>query len=86
MEGRIEMLLEDNGVRIKLNAHHVSKAQIFGIFDALADSFKLDSFDRLLLGLSFATGGVDRTKVELNSEALELIKKMKENNNETDAL
>ena len=82
-EGEIRISLDGQGVNCKIDVQHISKAMIFGIFDTLADGFKLNPLDRMLLASIFATGGLksaDVTKVEMNPEILELIKKMKEKN------
>ena len=89
MNGKIEITMDDVGLKINMNVHKISKMQMFGVFSTLADGFKLNSLDRLLLGAWLATSdpeGSGATKVELNPELLDLIKKMKEKQNETDAL
>lgn len=88
-EGEIKISLDGQGVHCKIDVRHISKAMIFGVFDALADGFKLNPLDRMLLASIFATGGLNKekaTSVEMNPEILEFIKKMKEKQNETDAL
>lgn len=89
MKGKIEIDLDDTGVRVKINVYHINRLQIFGVFEALADGFKLKPLDRMLLATSFMIGdskATKETKVEVNPEILELLKMMKEKNNETDAL
>lgn len=80
-QGKIEILFDDVGLKINMNVYHINRTQIFGVFSTLADGFKLNSFDRLLLGALLAIGNPgdsNATKVELNPELLDLIKKMKE--------
>lgn len=92
MEGTIKIDLDGAGVRIKTDVRHISKFEIFMLFDTLCDSFKLNEFDKKVLGLMFTMGGVEKatggraTKVEVNRDLIELLNKMKEKNNETDAL
>lgn len=86
MKGKIEITADGVGVKVLINLDHVSKLDMFATFEALADGFKFSELDRMLLSLMFASNGLSRTKVDMSPELLDLIKKMKENNHETDAL
>lgn len=92
MEGTIKIeAIPDMGVSLEMNIRKVSAVDIMGVFDALAEGFHMDKETRTMFGLMFAFGGVNAMpgvkaeKVEINKEMFELLKKMKENNDETDA-
>lgn len=85
MKGKIEISLDDNACHVQIDVRCISKAQIFGIFGALADGFKLNSLDRVILANNFATGVIKdtgATKIELDAMVLDLLEKMKEGSDE----
>lgn len=63
MNGKIEIFLDGDGVRIKLDVRDLSKIQIFGIVDALVDAFEFDSQERAFLAKSIAIGGIDSKRI-----------------------
>jgi hypothetical protein len=90
MEGTIKIeALPGMGVSLEADVKNVSRLDILGIFDALAAGFGFDEEDRKRMGIMFAMGGVNAipgakaTKVEIGKELFEMLKKMKENDDET---
>lgn len=71
---------------------HVSKHDVFAIFDGIAEAFNLDEDQRMAVGALIAVGGFkvifgkDPVGLRINTDFLNVLNKMKENNNETDAL
>ena len=70
----------------------VSKHDVFAIFDGIAEAFSLDEEQRMAVGVLIAVGGFkvifgkDPVGLRINTDFLNVLNKMKENNNETDAL
>lgn len=85
MEGTITIkALPGLGVSLEMNIKKVSRFDVIGVFEALAQGFKLDEEEREIIGLTFAAGGlnvipgVKATAVELDKELYDRIRKMKE--------
>lgn len=93
MKGKIEIeAIPDKGIMVSVNIHKASMFDLMGIFEALAEGFKLDEKDRKAVGLMFLMGGIKNmpgvttAKVEMDEDLLAIYKLMKEKENETDAL
>lgn len=92
MKGTVKIeALPGTGVSVSGDIKEVSRLDILAMFDALAGGFSIDEDDRKTLGIMFAMGGlnaipgVKTATMEVNRELFEILKKLKENGNETDS-
>lgn len=96
MKGKIEIIIHNSStVTIKGDVDGLDGTGKLMIFETLRDALELDEIDRKIIGTVIYAGGIEAMggpvaqTVRIPHEIMTVIdrmKKMKENNNETDAL
>lgn len=93
MKGTLTITANTDGkMYVDSRLSRVSKMDMLAIFDSIAEAFELDEDMRMRVGVMIAVGGFKRlfgedpVGLRIDTSFLNLLKKDKENNNETDAL